>query len=365
MRPYGKKDSKKRKRKKILTSQEEREIIAKYCEGESFSSLSKSYNISKSALSCLIKNRKIKTRINHYHLTKWKKIICLKNKKIISGIYAILFVNKINTNTMYVYIGSSNNILKRIITHQYELNQNKHCNKKLQNLYNNSEYLIKYFIIEECSPNIMMKKEREYIDSWNESCLLNTWRAVDEKDIRPWLEKAVTQASYTERFALSKTKIYNETPCKESTDTHKASYGRMQVLVNGNVKYLTKHRVAYWEKHGEYPELVRHLCNNPKCYNSDHLDKGNHKDNILDRRRDFSNEFEKIWLKNKGDLYKISKHYEANGIWKLNQNWNGYRVSYSVYDWEKKLNLRTKYPSICKDRISKLRKKQAEKKSSI
>jgi hypothetical protein len=107
--------------------------------------------------------------------------------------------------------------------------------------------------------------------------------------------------------------------------------------MRGGAKYLYKHRVAYWEKHGEYPELVRHLCNNPKCYNADHLIKGNHRDNALDKRGNFPQEFESRWLEFGADLYKLSDHYDDR--WKNNTNLSGGKISCMIYEWEKKLNV--------------------------
>jgi hypothetical protein len=136
---------------------------------------------------------------------------------------------------------------------------------------------------------------------------------------------------------------------KESNYVNKSGYGAMKVTIgeskdDGQRKYFYKHRVAYWEKYGEYPELVRHKCNNPKCYNSNHLEKGSHKENSLDKRGNFPQIFESKWLEFRGDLQKLTKHFSDR--WNGTQAWNGKMVSYAVYDWEKKLNLREKYPGV-------------------
>lgn len=70
------------------------------------------------------------------------------------------------------------------------------------------------------------------------------------------------------------------TTCKESNYIHQSGYGRLAATVDGKTKFFSKHGVAYWEKCGEYAELVRHLC-----YNPDHLASGNHRDNSLDKKR--------------------------------------------------------------------------------
>ena len=82
---------------------------------------------------------------------------------------------------------------------------------------------------------------------------------------------------------------------------------------------------------------------------------------MLDKRGSFPQEFEEIWLKYQADLYEISKYYEAKGLWKPNQDWYGKKVSYSIYEWEKKLGLREKYPDLVKNRISMLRSAHAAK----
>lgn len=43
------------------------------------------------------------------------------------------------------------------------------------------------------------------------------------------------------------------------------------------------HRVSYFWKTGEWPEVVRHKCHNPACVNPDHLEGGSHQDNANDR----------------------------------------------------------------------------------
>ena len=58
------------------------------------------------------------------------KKLHVKYKNVI-GIYTI-----INNNSNKIYIGSSNNLYKRINDHIRELNKNIHCNPHLQNAYN-------------------------------------------------------------------------------------------------------------------------------------------------------------------------------------------------------------------------------------
>jgi hypothetical protein len=58
-----------------------------------------------------------------------------------------------------------------------------------------------------------------------------------------------------------------------------AGYG--QIRIHGQA-YKT-HRLAYALIHGEFPQVVRHTCDNPSCCNPDHLLGGTHQDNVADR----------------------------------------------------------------------------------
>lgn len=371
-RPKGSIDKKKRKRKIILTGTQERDLIKDYEEGVKNSDLYKKYGITKSTLSSIKKRRNIASKINHNEISLWTEITDFSKIKNTSGVYAIYFIWNYNktspdkhklVNDIKIYIGSSVSMGDRLSAHENELKNNKHYNKNLQNLYNNNKYSVCYAIIEECGIDSIMQRECWHLNKYSFLSLLNYWKPVKEENIRPWLEKAITKDTYIKNFIWSNDQSYNGSACKETLTNHKSGYGRMDVTVNGERKYFTKHRVAYWEKHGDYPELVRHLCNNARCYNSDHLAKGTHRDNMLDRRGSFPEEFEQIWLEYRGELHKISEYFKQEGRWNPNQSWNGKKVSYSVYDWEKKLDLRNKYPEISKKRISKLRKKQAKKKA--
>lgn len=63
--------------------------------------------------------------------------------------------------------------------------------------------------------------------------------------------------------------------------------GYHQLRVKGRLRYV--HRLAYAEHHNleesDLPVLIRHLCNNPRCINPNHLAEGTHQDNADDRVR--------------------------------------------------------------------------------
>ncbi len=57
-------------------------------------------------------------------------------------------------------------------------------------------------------------------------------------------------------------------------------YARAGVKGNTNIKV---HREVFFDTHGYYPPVVRHLCDNRQCINPDHLEAGTNLDNIKDR----------------------------------------------------------------------------------
>lgn len=338
-RPPGAIDYKKRKRKTILSVSDEMLLLKDIEAGLESKEIQDKYKISKAALSCLRSRRNIKVRIYPSDVSKWELLTDIESSKNISGIYCIYFIEKNNSNNIKAYIGSSVNISERLKSHQRDLINNNHYNKKLQEFYNDSNFTINYSIIEKCDEKQIMQKEAHYLHMWHDCCLLNTWKPTKEEDIKPWLTKAVSMDSY-KKYTLNNNSIYNGTPCKESDFVDKNGYGRMKVQIDKIAKTIIKHRVAYWEKYGEYPELVRHLCANKRCYNPDHLASGNHRDNALDKRGDFPVLFEKSWLEYKGDTEKLSEIF----------NWKYPIANSPVYYWEKVLGLRDNYPDIVSER---------------
>jgi hypothetical protein len=343
LRPKGSKDNRKRKVKKFLTSKQELEFVNKYKQGLSLSYLSKYYNVSKSTLSSIMKTRNIKCRVNHSHIAQWNKIQNIDNiKDNISGVYAIYFINKTNVNDIKLYIGSSTNIKNRLNDHIRTLKLKKHSSSKLLEFFENHHYTMSIGIVQECGGSLVLENESNVLMRFDESCLINAWKPNKQQDILPWLEKAITLKSYKDR-------ILTDNGCWESRYVDKYGYAKLKVVAfrdwgPGEKKYFYAHRVAYWEKYGEYPELIRHKCGNSKCKNPDHLEKGNYRDNALDKRGNFPQLFEKKWLEFNADPVKLSKYFSDR--WKANQKWKDTKISYAIYSWEKKLNLRKKYPEI-------------------
>lgn len=87
----------------------------------------------------------------------------------------------------------------------------------------------------------------------------------------------------------------------------KSSAGYGQRRVSGKLLYV--HRLAYEAEHGEIPKglVIRHTCDNPACYNNEHLILGTQKDNMQDCSK-------------RGRINKTVKaRGEAQGLAKLNQ----------------------------------------------
>lgn len=66
------------------------------------------------------------------------------------------------------------------------------------------------------------------------------------------------------------------------TDKYKTEHGRCAILFRGKKVYL--YRLAYQLFKGDIPanSMVMHKCDNPLCFNPDHLQVGTAKDNMMD-----------------------------------------------------------------------------------
>lgn len=56
-------------------------------------------------------------------------------------------------------------------------------------------------------------------------------------------------------------------------------YATAWITVDGRRFTTTKHRAVFLKAHGFLPEVVEHLCNNPRCINVEHLRAGTHRSN--------------------------------------------------------------------------------------
>lgn len=68
-------------------------------------------------------------------------------------------------------------------------------------------------------------------------------------------------------------------PC---IDPESRQPGYMRTKIPGTRVNVLLHRLVYQRAYGSMPEVVRHLCNNPRCINPLHLTDGTHKQNTAD-----------------------------------------------------------------------------------
>lgn len=59
-------------------------------------------------------------------------------------------------------------------------------------------------------------------------------------------------------------------------------YATAWVVRDGHRHTTTKHRKVFFEATGEWPEVVRHKCDNPRCIQLSHLEAGSAADNMQD-----------------------------------------------------------------------------------
>ena len=342
-RKRGQKDQKSRKSRKILTAREERSVIERYHSGVTSGNIEKEFNISDSAVRNVILKNKLPLR---WHVKKtWKKID-LSHPGNVVGVYAICAFDLNSEKTKRVqkaYFGSSVDIYGRVRDHYSKLVNNNHFNTEMQKDFNADDRAFRIYVVEECKEGEELTLESKHLNSVCMSSLYNTWKAPKLDEILPFLRKAVNMKKFKNGYTVN-----SETGCWEIDKVHKTGYGRLQVYMRreyGKVKYFAMHRVAYWNKTGEYPELVRHLCDNKRCINPDHLASGSHRDNGLDKFRKFDKEFENVWVELKADAKKITEYFK----WEKCRRESQPDISNQVGGWERKLGLREKYPDIYKN----------------
>ncbi len=77
-----------------------------------------------------------------------------------SGIYFIT-----NKEDGTIYVGSSKNCQLRWSQHKTELRKDRHCNQKLQSVWNKyGESIFTFSVIEECHADLLYIKEQEHLD---------------------------------------------------------------------------------------------------------------------------------------------------------------------------------------------------------
>lgn len=300
-RPKGTKDSKPRKKRNQygFSSIDIQKIIELKNQQKTNKDISNITGFSEGQIKKICRDNNIK-QIDTRILTKKPLLSLDDNSQIICGIYVITIYRK--DGYQGHYIGSSVNIRKRCITHRSSLINGTHCNKRLQEDFNNS-ILQEYRIWSIESEGELLQRENEVIKTYvglyntNNSVLINS-------DTLPYLKKAAHLIN-DEKYTI------NNTMCWEWKSVNKESgYGRtMHVSIGGYRKYFIPHRVSYYKYYGEYPELIRHKCNNRSCVNPNHLEAGSYRDNAIDTHVDKWDEFRSKWTEFNGDYVKLTEHF--------------------------------------------------------
>jgi hypothetical protein len=273
-RPKGSKDlTKRRKRNQFgFSMADANEICSLRNKHLTFSEIEEKTGFSYPQIKKICKDFDIKT-ISSVELSRKSPIDFSKNQ---CGIYVIELRQK-NGYAGY-YIGSSVNIGQRYSNHLSALNSNTHYNTVMQLHYNNRLSINGYVWSLEDEKDLLLK-ESNIISSY---CgLYNKWRNIDAKEISRELEEVA------ERFTEDKY-VLMKNGCWEWKSTSNSGYGRDMSICKGGVKkYFKPHRISVFKHSGEYPELVRHKCNNRRCVNPEHLEGGSYRENARDKQIQF------------------------------------------------------------------------------
>jgi hypothetical protein len=338
-RPKGSKDKRKRVTKRITTAREENAIIKDYNAGLlTNKQICEKHQISKSALNNVRYRHNIPSKNIDNILGKAVAHEDLKDR---CGIYAI--TNKFSSEgtARKAYIGSSVNIYKRVQNHLCKLRKGSHYNKSLQESWSENNYCL--FVIEECTEEELLDREKSVMEKINPGALHNTWNGTDPPEER-YRDKI--------RQKIIKNVVITDNGCWESTKNIKRGYCEISYRTEDRhgradkIKFVKAHRFMYYDATGDWAQLVRHMCDNKACCNPDHLQAGSHRQNLLDRFVESDKEFEKVWIELGGDPVKITKRLG----YKPNCKTVSGAVSASVYEREKKLGLRNRFPELIKKR---------------
>ena len=320
-RPKGSKDTIKRKsRNQFGFSQKEIDIVKKLKKEHLLSNeIVQLTNLSAAQLEKICKQNNIK-QINTRDMSIKEDVVFGSNEKI-CGIYAIIVHRK--DGYQGVYIGSSIDLRKRCVDHANELKMNKHYNKKMQIDFNDS-IGVKFKVWSREKEEDLLKKESEIISQYYG--LYNIWRNKTLEEMGDLLEIAILRLTES-RYVVQKS------GCWEYIYIHKTGYGRdIQVQKDNTIYFFKPHRLSYYKSKKEYPELIRHLCNNRRCINPDHLIAGSYSENGKDTNREKRELFIAKWKEFDGDYGKLTDFFGYKRNYKN-------RYSHSIRQMAKKLGL--------------------------
>lgn len=172
-----------------------------------------------------------------------------------TGIY------KITINDYYIYIGQSMDIEGRWKQHLSELKQNKHYNKKLQNVYNKHSDNIKFEIIERCDINKLDEREMFYIEQFN---AYNTKHGLNmsiggDCGWRKYRTKEEAEAAALEKCKqwYENNKEYFKQYCIQYCKTHERKFKQYhnqynKQYYNTHIQEIKEHNKQYYYDNKEY-----------------------------------------------------------------------------------------------------------------
>lgn len=284
-RPKGKKDTKRRKTRSYWTSAE-----LQYLKDNHFlspmSHLEKKLN--KSDASIRAKAKKLNL-VKRYFYQRERDVDFIQNNSGVYGIY--------NSTNNYIYIGSSIDMKGRLRDHICALNNKRHYNTSLQNDWN--QFSFDYVVLFQCVEKELLKYEHKFIKGW------------------PYLYNTNPAFVKIPRFDESdKKRIYSKIQKEKGGCWLWTGYCKTNAypVVRLNNKHFVLHRVIFKLEKGIDPgdNVVRHMCNNKKCCNPEHLKLGSYSENNKDTAKGFllEDKREQIWClyQKYGRVTKIAEH---------------------------------------------------------
>ena len=273
-RPKGSKDKSARKKRQQLgysrlEAQRVSDLIGK---GLTVSEISIQTGFSSSQIKKIKKDFNLKS----INVRCYKSLTPRRTKGDICGIYAIIIYRSKNRGAR-AYIGSSYDVENRIYNHKRKLSNSTHYNSEM-NVDAKDCHKIEFKLIEECQEEQLLSRETYYLKKY--TGLYNKWKntGIEDSDTLQALE--IIKNKNRLKYEIK------DNGCWECPHTNKSGYGTdITVTVCGQTKYIKPHRASVYVHTGEYPELVRHLCDNKRCVNPDHLCGGSHKQNCADKKR--------------------------------------------------------------------------------
>lgn len=262
-RPAGSKDAKKRKQRTSWTGPEIT-FVRNNREKMSLNELSKALGRPTGSIAILCK-RKFGVKKAFSELISKK--IDPKDLFGIGGVYGIVC-----SGTHKVYIGQSCDCGKRIENHLSQLNAGKHFSKQMQKDF--GEFRESFWVgMFERADTKLLELETKYLNSIRDHETYNMYRSLEiNKEFADLID-------ISDRYTIEgDCWIWNGPFCN-------SGYGKVTKTKMGDFKQFAAHRLSYYKATGEYPPLLRHLCNNRKCINPEHLMDGTHRENALDKNQ--------------------------------------------------------------------------------